>query len=76
MRFKGIVTIDDASTPQNRARSLEELLIRDAPVTSEDAPVSEIIPKSVEARFPFAVVDGQGRLKGLVTKASALSSLI
>ena len=38
--------------------------------------VSDIMPVAAETPYPIAVVDGDGQLKGIVTKASVLSSLI
>ena len=49
---------------------------RDVPTTSPDAMVADIMPMAAEAVYPIAVVDGDGQLKGIVTKASVLSSLI
>ena len=44
--------------------------------TTPDALVADIMPMAAEAAYPIAVVDGDGRLQGIVTKASVLASLI
>ena len=44
-------------------------------MTGEDVLIKDIIPKAAQARFPIAVVGERGKLKGIVSRASVLSSL-
>ena len=44
--------------------------------TMPDTLVADIMPIAAEAIYPIAVVDQDGQLKGIVTKASVLSSLL
>ena len=44
-------------------------------MTGENVLIRDIIPKAAEARFPIAVVGERGKLKGIVSRASVLSSL-
>ena len=57
-------------------RTIEQVMERDVPTTSPDVMVSDIMPVAAETPYPIAVVDSDGQLKGIVTKASVLSSLI
>ena len=53
-----------------------DVVRREVQTTSPNALVSDIMPLAAEAVYPIAVVDGDGQLKGIVTKASVLASLI
>lgn len=75
MKLIGIVTIDDAIKAKSQKSSLETTLIEDIQRVSPDTLVSDLLPIAAEARFPIAV-DENGYLKGIVTKASVLASLI
>jgi CBS-domain-containing membrane protein len=38
--------------------------------------LSEIMPLSVSTSYPIAIVDEHGRLRGIVSKAAVIASLI
>lgn len=76
MRLLGIVTIDDAIRARKESLPLRAILIRDVSAITGDALLSDVLPLAVASRFPVAVVDGEQRLRGLVTKAAVLSSLL
>ena len=76
MLFSGIVTIDAAIRARNSGESIAHVMIVDTPTIAQDALISDILPIAAEARFPLAVVDEENRLKGIVSRASVLSSLI
>ena len=72
----GILTIQDAVQAQREGLSIGDVVRREVQTTSPNALVSDIMPLAAEAVYPIAVVDGDGQLKGIVTKASVLASLI
>lgn len=72
----GILTIRDAVQANKDGRTVADIVQRDVPTTTEDAIVADIMPVAAESPYPIAVVDEENRLKGLVTKAGVLSSLI
>ena len=72
----GILTIQDAVQAQRDGLSIGDVVRREVQTTSPNALVSDIMPLAAEAVYPIAVVDGDGQLKGIVTKASVLASLI
>ena len=77
MRFAGILTIDAAlRAARNEGESISDVLISDTPTTTQDTLISDILPIAAEASFPIAVVDEENRLKGIVSRASVLSSMI
>ena len=55
---------------------IRDVVRHDVQTTSPDTLVADIMPMAAEAAYPIAVVDGETHLKGIVTKASVLSSLI
>jgi glycine betaine/proline transport system ATP-binding protein len=72
----GILTIRDAVQANKDGRTVADIVQRDVPTTTEDAIVADIMPVAAESPYPIAVVDEENRLKGLVTKAGVLSSLV
>ena len=76
LRLAGILTIREAIRALREGLSIEQVMERDVPTTSPDVMVSDIMPVAAETPYPIAVVDGDGQLKGIVTKASVLSSLV
>ena len=53
---------------------MESLVIRDVETVKEDDLIADIMPQAARTRF-LAVVDEEGRLKGIVSKAAVLSSI-
>lgn len=72
----GILTIQDAIRARKEGRTTAEAVKRGVLTTEPDRLVADIMPMASEAPYPIAVVDKEGRLKGIVTKASVLSSLL
>lgn len=75
MKFLGIILINDVVQAMQENKALKEIIISDILTTSEETPISEIIPIASETRYPIAVLDEEQKLKGLVSKASILSSV-
>ena len=75
-RLAGLLTIREAIRALQEGLSIQQVMERDVPTTSPDVMVSDIMPVAAETPYPIAVVDGDGQLKGIVTKASVLSSLL
>ena len=76
LRLAGILTIQNAIRAVQEKRSIQEVLERNVPTTTPDVMVSDIMPIAAETPYPIAVVDQDGQLQGIVTKASVLSSLV
>lgn len=72
----GILTIQDAIQAQKEGRSVADVMRKEVQTTTPEALVSDIMPIAAEAPYPIAVVDEDGQLKGIVTKASVLSALL
>lgn len=76
MRLRGIVNINDAIRAKGENLPLSEICIEDVQSTSIDTMVGDVIPLAAEAKYPIAVLDGDGSLQGIITKASVLSSMV
>ena len=75
MRFVGVLTLEDAMKARAENLPIDSFIIKDADRVAPDAVVADIMPLAAHTRFPIAVVDEEGRLKGIVSKAAVLSSL-
>lgn len=76
MHFDGIITLEGALSVRDGKKTFEEAIIREVPfVRNFDAPVSSIVPLAAKTQYPLAVVDEHDVFRGIVTKASVLSSL-
>lgn len=77
MNFIGIVTLEGALAVRDEKKTFSEAIIRDVlQVNDLDAPVADIVPLAANAAFPLAVVDEEKVFRGIITKASVLSSFV
>lgn len=76
MKLLGIVTIDDAVRARNEKLSLSDVIIESIMTTALDTLLHDIIPMAAETRYPIAVIDNDGSLKGILSKADVLSSIL
>ena len=76
LRLEGVLTITEAIRALREGLSVGEVMASNIATTTEDALVADVLPVAAETLYPIAVVDGESRLRGIVTKASVLSSLI
>jgi glycine betaine/proline transport system ATP-binding protein len=76
MEFVGVLPLDNAVKVKAGEMSFNDSIIRDLPVTTEDTLISDLLPVAATARYPIAVVNEKNKLRGIVSKASVLSSLV
>lgn len=76
LRFAGILTIQEAVRAVNQGLSIAEVMQNGIRQTTVDVLVANIMPIAAETNYPIAVLDDDGRLQGIVTKASVLASLL
>lgn len=74
MRYKGIVSIDDAIKANKENIKLFDLIKKDDNTVNEDTLINDIITFAAEAKHPIAVVNTEGVLRGILSKAAVLSS--
>ena len=75
LRLAGIHTIRDAIRAHQEGLTIAQV-VQDVKTTTPDVLVADIMPIAAETVYPIAVVDADGQLQGIVTKASVLSSLL
>ncbi|MDR1885174.1 MAG: glycine betaine/L-proline ABC transporter ATP-binding protein [Synergistaceae bacterium] len=76
MRLKGVLTIDNALRARRDGLAISDFIDRSPVTTAENTMISDIMPLAAESRYPIAVVDDDGVLKGIVSKAAVIASLI
>jgi len=73
--LRGLVHIDDAIRCR-KEKSLEDCLREDEIYTTwPDTPLSELLGQAMASRYPLAVVDHDGRLLGVLDRASILAEV-
>ncbi len=73
--LRGLVHIDDA-VKCRKEKSLEDCLREDEIYTTwPDTPLSELLGQAMASRYPLAVVDHDGRLLGVLDRASILAEV-
>jgi glycine betaine/proline transport system ATP-binding protein len=75
MNFLGIVTLDDAIKAAKANSNISKNIITETARTTLDTLVSDLVPLFNGSKYPIAVLDDQGKLKGIVSKAAVLSTL-
>lgn len=77
MKFLGVVGIETAIRAIREEKpSLEGIYETDLETTTEDTVINDILPLAAVTKFPIPVLEADGSLKGIVSKASVLSSLL
>ena len=76
LRLVGILSIKDAIRANREVLPIAQVVNTDVLTAGPDAQVADVMPMAAEAPYPIAVVDEENQLKGIVTKASVLSSLL
>lgn len=77
LEFIGLITLDSALKVLAGYTTFNDAVIRNIPVIDNmDAAVADIMPIAANTPFPLAVVDKDKHFRGIVTKASVLSSFV
>jgi len=75
-RYKGMVTIDDAVALQEKnVKSVEEIIRTDAGTATPETPIKNLLPTALSSSYPVAVLEENGRLAGIVDRASIISEV-
>lgn len=76
LRLAGILTIQDAIRARVEGLEISDVMRNGIKRTTADVLVADIMPIAAETSYPIAVLDHDGRLQGIVTKASVLAALV
>lgn len=76
-QFLGSVSIDAASELVREGKhDLLPIINGNAPVTSPDASLNDLIPIAFHAKSPIVVVDADGIMVGIIARASVISHVV
>lgn len=76
-QIAGIITIDDAIKAIKRnGTTIESILKHDIIIVDEEEYVNDLIGKSLETKYPLAVVDKEQKFKGIILRVHVLAGLI
>ena len=76
LRLAGILSISAALRARQEKQTIAEVMETEVQTTGPEVLVADIMPMAAQAVYPIAVVDEDRQLKGIVTKASVLASLL
>jgi glycine betaine/proline transport system ATP-binding protein len=76
LRLVGILPLDNAVKVKAGELSFQDAITKDVLTTEEDVYISDLLSVAATAKYPIAVIDKENHLKGIVSKASVLSSLV
>src|SRR5699024_844034 len=71
-----IITVDEGVKAIKQERTVESILNKDIEKVNEDEYVNDIIAKSLQTKYPLAVVDNEQKLQGIILRVHVLSGLI
>ncbi len=76
IKFKGIVTVDDAlEAKKNNVKSFESLELTQPKVVYDDVPLNEIMGTIAESSLPIAVTNRDDKFLGIIVRGSVLAAL-
>lgn len=75
-RLTGVLPLEDALQAMRFGLPVADMVVNEPLTTTEETLLSQLLPIVAEARYPVAVTDQAGTLKGIVSKASVLLSLV
>lgn len=74
-RLLGAVTAQDAVQATDTGKSLQDVLIKDVPVTSRDTILTELFDTVSTASIPVAVVNETNQLEGIIIRGALIGAL-
>jgi glycine betaine/proline transport system ATP-binding protein len=76
-KLKGIATIDDAVKLHNEGgKDLSSVIsTEDMETTTPETPIAHLLSKTITSKYPIAVLDEEGKLVGIVDRASILAEI-
>lgn len=73
----GIITIDDAiKAIKQKGKTIESIIKQEIVVVDEEEYVNDLIAKSLETKYPLAVINKEEKFQGIILRVHVLSGLI
>jgi glycine betaine/proline transport system ATP-binding protein len=76
MKLKGFLSLDAALKARQAGEAISALINREPPTAAQDALISDVMPLTTNSPYPIAIVDADGVLKGIVTRAAIIASML
>jgi glycine betaine/proline transport system ATP-binding protein len=76
LHLVGIIGIKEAIEGEKQGKELVDVLDKDVHTVRQSDLIASVMPLAAESKYPLAVLDDEGVLAGIVTKASVLSALM
>ncbi|MEA5037675.1 Glycine betaine transport ATP-binding protein OpuAA [bioreactor metagenome] len=73
--LRGFVTLEDTVSAVKEGKTLSDILRTDVATVAPDAALPDILSLIVQSNHPLPVLDENGRMHGLVSRASILAAL-
>lgn len=75
-KLKGIITIDDAiELSKKDVKSINDIVIREVPKTSEDVPIAELLSVAVDTKYPIVVIDKENTILGIIKRSTIIAGI-
>jgi glycine betaine/proline transport system ATP-binding protein len=74
-RLIGAITAEDAAAAVESGKTVEDIVIRDVPTVPPDIRLNECFELISTAKIPVSVVDGTGRLLGIIVRGAVLAAI-
>jgi glycine betaine/proline transport system ATP-binding protein len=74
-RLIGAITAEDAAAAVENDKTIEDIVIRDVPTVPPDIRLNECFDLISSAKIPVSVVDGTGRLLGIIVRGAVLAAI-
>jgi glycine betaine/proline transport system ATP-binding protein len=76
-RLQGLLTIDAAlELEKKKEEKVESRMLNEVFVTSSDTPIANLLATAIEARYPLAVTNQEGRLVGIIDRATVMAEVL
>ncbi|MFA6892192.1 MAG: CBS domain-containing protein, partial [Sphaerochaetaceae bacterium] len=76
LHLVGIIGIKEAIEGEKHGKELVDVLDKGVHTVRQSDLIASVMPLAAESKYPLAVLDDEGVLAGIVTKASVLSALM
>lgn len=72
--FRGMVRLEDVKRlADSKVKDLQDIIQKDISTTTPETPVRSLLGASVTSPYPIPVLDEEGRIKGIVKRASVMA---
>lgn len=75
-KLQGIVRIEDAMELAKRGvRSIDEIVLKDVPTTTEDVPISDLLSMATSIQYPIVVLSECNEILGIIKRSTIIAGI-